>query len=215
MEALGMWILGALILFVLLAVLVKLIFYYNKKINRIKSVEYPKKQVDTEISEEVADLPSDEQDIVKIPELPDRYDRDTLILMLKDPYCLYIYWEISITSEREFIKKFGTEIWNNSATVLRLYDVTDLNDFVMDSLNCYKEVFVTDACKDVYINVDMPNRKYCVIYGKMLPNGRFVAFMKSNYVKTPRANISELSDEEWQWIRDIYYFSKDTKCNIN
>ncbi len=138
-------------------------------------------------------------------------------------------WEITTTKQNEFIKNFGSKIWSDSRAVLRLYDITGLDNFDGSNAHYYKDVFLNNECQDWYIEVSLSNRTYCLDYGRMLPDGRFITLLRSNYTKTPRVNMSELIDEEWMWLEDVYrsigkiqygisspaFYKKDIPVNVS
>jgi hypothetical protein len=52
--------------------------------------------------------------------------------------------------------------------------------------------------------VGQPDRSFCIEVGRKLQNGHFITLLRSNVVSTPRASLSELVDEEWMWIENLY-----------
>ena len=62
-------------------------------------------KVDTEIVEEISDMPEQKSSIFKVYDLLNSYDKDKLVLMVTPSYYLYVYWEISIAKEKELVEK--------------------------------------------------------------------------------------------------------------
>jgi hypothetical protein len=87
--------------------------------------------------------------------------------------------------------------------VLRVYDVTDV---IFDGSNAHKyyDIEVAGGARNWYIHVGEPNRSFCVDIGFLTSRGGFRAIVRSNTVRTPRAGVSEVIDEEWMGIEEIY-----------
>lgn len=138
-----------------------------------------------------------------IPELPQRYQEDRLVLLARDPYWLFAYWEISATKQEEFRARYGPEAWEASRPVLRLYDVTGIK-FEGYNAHSYVDIPINEEADNWYLEVGQPNRTFCVDLGRILPTGEFVTLLRSNLAHTPRAWLSECCDEEWMWLEGIY-----------
>ncbi len=157
-----------------------------------------------EIAEELAaPVPPVESPPLTVPELPRRYGVDRLVLLVRDPYWLYAYWEITATRQEEFNATYGPRAWNSTRPVLRVYDVTGVN-FNGYNANSYMDINVQEGVDNWHIPVGQPNRSFCVDLGRMFPDGRFITLLRSNVVTTPRSSLSECLDEEWMWIEGLY-----------
>lgn len=195
-------VLGAVILFLLLAVFLWLLRY-----RRTDTAEKSQLQFKEELAEELA-FPSLEVDKPKPEpppemELPRNYGIDRLVLMVRDPHWLYAYWEISATKQEEFNSSFGPGAWNASKPVLRVYEVEG-NNFNGQNAVGYTDISLGNQDDNWHINVGKPNSTFCVDLGRVFPDGRFVTLLRSNMVTTPRESLSDVLDEEWMWIEDIY-----------
>ncbi len=136
-------------------------------------------------------------------ELPRNYGQDRLVLMARDPYWLYAYWEISAAREN-FQASRGRRAWQASRPVLRIYDVTGVVQFNGGNANSYVDIPLSAEADNWHIEVGNPDRTYCVDLGRLMPSGEFVFLLRSNIATTPRATLSDRLDEEWMWIEDIY-----------
>lgn len=136
-------------------------------------------------------------------ELPRSYGQDRLVLMARDPFWLYAYWEIAAAKE-SFQASRGRRAWQVSRPVLRVYDVTGVEAFNGGNANSYVDIPLSADADNWHIEVGNPDRTYCVDLGRLMPNGEFVFLLRSNIVTTPRATLSDRLDEEWMWIEDIY-----------
>lgn len=104
--------------------------------------------------------------------LPDNYNDNLITLLVRDPYCLYAYWEISDTMKASFYSKFGQELWDSSAAMLKITNVTKNSSFY---------IRVNDFCSDWYINVQDTNCIYVAEFGKKISDKGFISLIKSNY----------------------------------
>lgn len=140
-------------------------------------------------------------------ELPRTYGVDRIVLMVRDPYWLFAYWEVSATKQEEFNQQYGPTAWSTTQPVLRIYDVTGI-DFNGYNARSYIDIQVSDQVDNWHIYIGKPEHSFCVDLGRKFPDGRFVTILRSNVVVTPRDNLSDLLDEEWMWIEGIYGYSR-------
>ncbi|MCG8403113.1 MAG: DUF4912 domain-containing protein [Firmicutes bacterium] len=140
----------------------------------------------------------------QIPEIPRYYGVDRLVLMVRDPNWLFAYWEITAARQEEFNRQYGPEAWRQSRPVLRVYDVTGVVDFSGSNANKYMDFHISNYDDNWHVEVAQPNSTFCIDLGRVLPDGRFVALLRSNIVHTPSLDVSNLVDEEWMWIEGIY-----------
>ncbi|MFA5384128.1 MAG: DUF4912 domain-containing protein [Eubacteriales bacterium] len=134
-------------------------------------------------------------------ELPHSYGIDRLVLLARDPYWLYAYWEVTATKIAEFTSTHSA--WETSWPALRVYDVTGIA-FNGENANKYIDIGINDQADNWHINTGEPDRAFCVDLGRQFPDGRFITLLRSNTVTTPRASLSDREDEEWMWIEGIY-----------
>ncbi|MCL5056974.1 MAG: DUF4912 domain-containing protein [Actinobacteria bacterium] len=158
---------------------------------------------DEEYSVELAE-PVRQNIIDTVPELPGSYGMDRLVLMIRDPYWLYSYWEVTATKMDEISGHLSPGLWESSRAVLRVYDVTGI-DFDGHNAICSFDCSLGSPADEWYINVPSANRTYCVDLGRILPDGSFITILRSNMVTTPRDNLSDRFDEEWMWIEGLYF----------
>lgn len=132
-------------------------------------------------------------------ELPSDYGESRIVLMVRDPYWIHAYWDLPPSKKEELRSIVGSEIFNRSRKILRVYDVSDVN---FTGLNAWKsfDINLGDEAKNWYINVGEPNRSWCVDIGYLTPSGRFLVAARSNVVSTPRDGMSDVVDEEWMTI---------------
>jgi hypothetical protein len=127
-------------------------------------------------------------------ELPGKYGRDEITLMVRDPSWLYTWWEVADSTVARFEAEFKSDFWL-AKKVLRIYDVTSV-DFNGSNAYRYFDVEVGTFVGNWYVET-APGRLWCVDIGLLFPDGRFVTILRSNIVGTPLDGPSTVTDEEW------------------
>ncbi|MBE3571747.1 MAG: DUF4912 domain-containing protein [Moorella humiferrea] len=128
-------------------------------------------------------------------ELPQKYGKDEIVLMVKDPYWLYAYWELSDAKKEELKNRFGLSAWEKSRPLLRIYDLTN-NPY--DFLHApFFEIAITEMADNWYIHTGKPCSTFCVDLGRWFPEHGFVTIARSNIVTTPADRPSEVIDPLW------------------
>jgi len=150
--------------------------------------------------------PKPAQVVPEAPELPVGYGRDVIALMVRDPYWIHVYWEISRDT---LVRAKGVlkDEWFDARSVLRVHDVTGV-DFDGKNSNAYFDIALEGGATNWYINTRVPNRSYCVEIGLLSRSGRFVLLARSNVATTPRDAPSDVVDEKWMipdWEFDKVY----------
>jgi len=124
--------------------------------------------------------------------LPDNYGDTKIVLLPRDPYWSFAYWEINAGVKADLIKKHGTD----TRMGLRVYDVTGI-EFTGSNANQYFDIFLNPYANNWYINLSEINRSWCVDLGFILSDGTFVLITRSNIVHMPRYGVSPIIDEKW------------------
>jgi uncharacterized protein len=135
-------------------------------------------------------------------ELPVKYGKDTLVLVVRDPWWVYSYWEV-LDSTWDRVRVELKDEFYGAKKILRVYDVTDI---IFNGLNANKffDIHIRDDAFNWYIDIGIPGRSWCVDYGLLLKSGRFVTILRSNIVETPLDGPSWITDEEWIIPEDIF-----------
>jgi hypothetical protein len=130
----------------------------------------------------------------------DRYGENRIVLMIRDPYWCFAYWDLTSEKQAEVI----TEISGGQIKlILRVYDVTGL-DFNGTNANRFMDIQIGEEANNWYINVWAADHAYCVDLGLLHPDGKFVMLARSNIVMTPRDAISSIIDEEWMVVDETF-----------
>jgi hypothetical protein len=132
----------------------------------------------------------------KVPkDLPTGYGKDRIALMVRDPYWLHCYWEVTHQAVGRAEAALGQE-WHTAKPILRLLDVSS-RDTTSTSEAIVRDIDIHGGCNNWYIDVANPPRSYRVDIGYLAKDGKFYALARSNVVTTPRAGISDVIDENW------------------
>lgn len=127
--------------------------------------------------------------------LPTGYGKDRLVVMVRDPYWLHCYWELTHQSVQRAEAALGQD-WHGAKPILRVCDVST-NDTTSTAESVVRDIEIHGGCNSWYIEVKEPPRSYRVDIGYLSRQGRFYALARSNVVNTPRAGVSDQLDENW------------------
>ena len=135
----------------------------------------------------------------KVPQnLPAGYGKDRIVVMVRDPYWLHAYWELTHQSIQRAEAALGQD-WHTAKPVLRVMDVSS-NDTTSTSEATVRDIEIHGGCQNWYIEVQQPPKSYRVDVGYLSRRGTFYCLSRSNVVSTPRANVSDTLDENWSDI---------------
>src|SRR5437879_4777547 len=132
-------------------------------------------------------------------ELPDRYGRTELVLMVVDPFLLFGYWEVTPESLREAQDVLGAEM-EGARAVLRFHDISLIH---FDGTNAHHtfDIDIGLEARGWYVHLWTAEKSYCADLGFVTRTGRFHAITRSNIVHTPRAGVSARDEERWMRVR--------------
>lgn len=130
-----------------------------------------------------------------------REAKDQLILMVRDPFWLHAYWEISAPLVERIRAAMG-HLWHTADPILRLYKVHS------DNVGALRQEFITDiqihgGINNWYIDVDDPPSQFLVEIGYLARDGQFFVLLSSNIVETPQRYIHDAfghPDVSWMGI---------------
>ena len=132
----------------------------------------------------------------KVPrDLPAGYGKDRIVVMVRDPYWLHCYWELTRHAIQRAEAALGQE-WHAARPILRLLDVSS-HDTTSTSESVVRDIDIHGGCNNWYLDVYNPPRSYRVDVGYLAKTGRFYVLARSNVVSTPRAGVSDIIDENW------------------
>jgi hypothetical protein len=132
----------------------------------------------------------------KVPkDLPAGYGKDRIVVMVRDPYWLHCYWELTRHAIQRAEAALGQE-WHSARPILRLLDVSNRGT-ANSTESAVRDIDIHGGCNNWYIDVSNPPRSYRVDIGYFSRSGRFYVLSRSNVVSTPRAGVSDIIDENW------------------
>jgi hypothetical protein len=131
--------------------------------------------------------------------LPRAYGRDRIVLLPRDPWTAFAYWEVTPTSRVQALRALGSDA-EGAREVLRVYDVTFLT-FTGDNAWLSFDVELPGGADHWYLNVGRPGASFCAEIGLRTPGGRFLPLARSNTIATPRAAPSPDTTVRWVNLR--------------
>ncbi|MBI5574036.1 MAG: DUF4912 domain-containing protein [Elusimicrobia bacterium] len=136
--------------------------------------------------------------------IPARYNEDTLVILPRDPYWIFAYWDISDKTSSQLKKKYGSDIFEKSNFVLRIHDITGFKKFPGSRSRKFKEMSINFNVRNWYINVENPGRTYCVQLGIKTKDGKFIPILLSNTIIMSSGRVSDVLGEQWMLIYEDY-----------
>jgi hypothetical protein len=130
-------------------------------------------------------------------ELPRAYGVDRIVLLARDPWWLFAYWEVTPETRIRALRSLG-DAGADAREILRVYDVTFLT-FTGDNAWLSFDVELPAGADRWYLNVSRPAASYCVEVGLRTTGGRFLPLARSNAVTTPR--VAPSPDTTVTWVR--------------
>lgn len=135
---------------------------------------------------------------------PPGYGDHKIVVLVRDPWWIFAYWEIRHDKEEELVRKIRSDSDDPVKSILRVYDVTNVN-FNGANAHSYFDIDLSGLAHNWYINVGSPDRSWLVDIGIVTRKGNFYCLARSNVVKTPRYGMSDQLDAEWMMPEDEYW----------
>src|SRR5437879_7939228 len=105
--------------------------------------------------------------------LPGGYGRDRIVVMVRDPYWLHAYWELTRQAVQRAEAALGQD-WHGAKPILRVLDVSS-HDTTSTSEPIVRDIDVHGGCNNWYIDVGNPPCSYRVDIGYFSKHGKFYA----------------------------------------
>jgi hypothetical protein len=121
--------------------------------------------------------------------------RDRLVVMVRDPYWLHAYWELSRRSIQRAEAAMGQH-WHAARPVLRLHEVSR-NGTTSAARQAVRDIEIHGGVNNWYIDVQNPPKSYQVEIGYLAPGNRFHCLGRSNVVSTPLPGSTGAFDRNW------------------
>ena len=146
--------------------------------------------------------------------IPTGYGDHRIVLMVKDPWWLYAYWEIQPSAERAVRGQLLPHEIAGLQSVLRVYDVTD-RDFPTQPAHRWFDIPLSGLATNWYIQTNAPDHTFVVELGLLTQQGRFLLLVRSNAVATPRFGPSDVIDEAWATTDEQYWALFGTSAGLD
>ena len=146
----------------------------------------------TEIKERLAHLKdlSEKSEVGKVPPAKDR-----LVVMVRDPFWLHAYWELTRKSI-ERAKVAMNHCWHSAKPILRLSEVHRDGEKVAARV-AVRDIEIHGGVHNWYIDVHEPPKTYQLEIGYLAANGNFFPLARSNVVTTPTVGAKDTFDKNW------------------
>ena len=135
---------------------------------------------------------------------PSGYGDNRIVLLVRDPWWIFAYWEIKKDREDDIIRKIESSGDGVEKSVLRVYDVTSVN-FNGTNARSYFDIDLKGLANSWYINVGAPDKSWVVDIGIVSKKGDFYLLARSNAARTPRFGMSDQLDAEWMMPEEDYW----------
>ncbi len=121
--------------------------------------------------------------------------KDRLVVMVRDPYWLHVYWELTRTSIQRAKATLG-QYWHTARPILRLYEVSR-NGTTTSARKLLQDITIHGGVSNWYIDVQDPPKSFQIEIGYLGTNEKFSSLARSNIVSTPRAGAGDSFDKNW------------------
>ncbi len=135
---------------------------------------------------------------------PQGYGDHKIVLLVRDPWWLFAYWEVKKEREEEIVRKMEGSGETPQKSILRAYDVTGVN-FNGKNARSFFDIDLKGLASNWYINVNSPDSSWVVDIGIVSSKGNFYLLARSNVVRTPRFGMSDQLDAEWMAPEDEFW----------
>ena len=147
-----------------------------------------------------------EEHISRKINLPSGYGKDRIVAMVRDPWWVFFYWEITPQRQKAIREEMKKNKEDYRDSIIRIYDITGIDNFTGSNAHSYFDITLKNMANNWYVDVGAPGRKWCVEIGLMSHKGNFYALARSNVVNTPRYGMSDILDETWMLSEEEYWW---------
>ncbi len=138
-------------------------------------------------------------------ELPDSYGEDTLVLLPRDPFWAFCYWEVTESTRNAGYRTMGRRP-EEVQWVLRVQPAHS-----GETNGSSKDVEIDLGAGCWYFQVDTAGTSYFAKLGIKDSYGHFHTVLESNTIDVPRDRPSDVTDERWmstdEAFQEIYLLS--------
>ncbi|MDC4224465.1 MAG: DUF4912 domain-containing protein [Candidatus Manganitrophus sp.] len=123
------------------------------------------------------------------PEIPLEYGVNQVVALVRDPWWIHSYWEVTPEKIGETDQKLADP---ESRLALRVYDLSERID-----MTHFWDIEIHNRIGNWYVDVGKPDRTFLIDIGLKSRSGAFATIARSNNAHTPPAGPSDRLDEEW------------------
>ena len=116
---------------------------------------------------------------------------DRLVVMVRDPYWLHAFWELSERSIERAQAAMGQR-WHGAQPTLRLLKMEEAG-----ASTFLRDIAIHGGVNNWYIDVHDPPCDFRMEIGYLAEDQSFYCLARSNTVKTPPAGTSDAIDDNW------------------
>ena len=127
---------------------------------------------------------------------PNKAKEDKLVVMVRDPYWLHAFWELSEQSVERAQAAMGTR-WHGAQPTLRLFQTEEAG-----AATLAKDITIHGGVNNWYVDVQNPPCDFKMEIGYLAEDGTFYCLARSNTVQTPPAGTSDAVDENWSDVSE-------------
>ncbi|OQA91543.1 MAG: hypothetical protein BWY26_00870 [Elusimicrobia bacterium ADurb.Bin231] len=135
--------------------------------------------------------------------LPEKYNEDIIVVLPRDPYWIFVYWEINDDTIKRITNGYSAAALKQSEIVLRLHAVAGVKVQGSNSPR-HTDFPVSLSCQNWYLKVSKPGRAYWVELGIKTLSGNFISLARSNRVELPSGDVSTEDSSEWMSVSEKY-----------
>ncbi len=121
---------------------------------------------------------------------------DRLVVMVRDPYWLHAFWELSQRSVDRAQAAMGQH-WHTAKPVLRLFRMQEAGTSRLE-----RDIVIHGGVSNWYVDVQNPPCEYRLEVGYLADNDSFYCLARSNTVQTPQAGTSDAVDDNWTHVAE-------------
>ncbi len=131
--------------------------------------------------------------------LPEGYGDNRLVVMARDPFWFFAYWEITHERAEQIRVAHGSDCWDLAKLILRVYDLGQSSQTPLDQAGSL-DVEVQKFSRQWYVQVPHSGHVYFVDLGLRWPDGKYVSLFRSNTIRQPVGRVSDHVESESQWM---------------
>lgn len=127
--------------------------------------------------------------------LTTKYGQSYLVCLVKNIHWVYAFWELADSLLATAYSQVGTD--QDLRKVMRIFKVTENQQDIL----C--DITIEANIGSHYFHLPDPGARYRLEL-MLVSSNRSVSLLNSNFVATPFGQISEIEDEEWRSIDELY-----------